>query len=93
MGRRSPTVPRSICLPGLTEAHVHTGSEVKRPKTTTTKPAKILRVDDRVGRLEPGKEADFFVFGGDPWDDRNKVQATCTEGEMVFEVDGPHLPD
>lgn len=52
-----------------------------------------LGVDDRVGRLESRKDADLLVCGGDPWDDRNKVQATCTEGEMVFEANGPHLPD
>lgn len=62
-------------------------------ETVTTKPAMNLGVDDRVGRLESRKDADLLVCGGDPWDDRNKVQATCTEGEMVFEANGPHLPD
>jgi imidazolonepropionase-like amidohydrolase len=62
-------------------------------ETVTTNPAMILGVDDRVGRLEPRMDADLFVLGGDPWDGRNKVQATCIEGEMVLEADGPHLPD
>jgi len=47
---------------------------------------------DRVGSLESGKDADFLVFDGDPWDGRNRVQATYIDGEKVFKVDGPYLP-
>jgi imidazolonepropionase-like amidohydrolase len=67
-------------------------SEERALETVTTNPAAILEVDDRVGSLEPGKDADFLIFDGDPWDGRNKVQATYIEGEMVFEARGPYLP-
>ncbi|MGB9357769.1 MAG: amidohydrolase [Acidimicrobiia bacterium] len=61
-------------------------------ETVTINPATILEVDDRVGSLEVGKDADFLVFGGDPWDGRNKVEATYIEGDRVFEANGPYLP-
>jgi len=61
-------------------------------ETVTMNAAGILEVDDRVGSLEPGKDADFLVFDGDPWDGRNRVQATYIDGEKVFQVDGPYLP-
>ncbi|MDX1691123.1 MAG: amidohydrolase [Acidimicrobiia bacterium] len=62
-------------------------------ETVTINPARILEVDDRVGSLEPGKDADVLVFDGDPWDGRTKVAATYIDGELVFEADGPYLPD
>lgn len=66
--------------------------EERALETVTVNPARILGVDDRVGSLEPGKDADFLLFGGDPWDGRNKVLATYIEGELVHESDGPYLP-
>ena len=68
-------------------------SEDRALETVTTNPAAILEVDDRVGSLEPGKDADFLIFDGDPWDGRNKVQATYIDGAKVFEADGPYLPE
>ena len=59
----------------------------------TITPARILEVDDRVGSLEPGKDADFLVFDGDPWDGRNKVLETYIDGERVFAANGPYLPE
>lgn len=61
-------------------------------ETITSTPAQILGVEDRVGSLEAGKDADFLMFDGDPWDGRNKVIATYIEGEQVFASDGPFLP-
>ena len=61
-------------------------------ETITINPAKILGVDHRVGSLEPGKDADFIVFDGDPWDARNPVLETFIDGVKVFEYDGPWVP-
>jgi len=62
-------------------------------ETLTINPAKILDVDDRVGSLEPGKDADFIVFDADPWDARNPVKATYIDGKKVFEWTGPWIPE
>jgi imidazolonepropionase-like amidohydrolase len=61
--------------------------------TITINPALILGVEDRVGSLEVGKDADFVLFDGDPWDARNKVQSTYIDGRNVFEATGPYVPE
>ena len=67
--------------------------EERALETVTINPARILGVEDRVGSLEPGKDADFILLNGDPWDARSKVVATLIEGEQVFASTGPYLPD
>lgn len=67
-------------------------AEEKALATVTTVPAQILGIDDRVGSLEPGKDADFVVFGGDPWDARNKPEQTWVDGVLAHEGAGPYLP-
>lgn len=67
--------------------------EERALETVTINPAKILGVDDRVGSLEPGKDADFIVFDADPWDARNPVAATYIDGQRVFVFDGPWIPE
>ncbi|MFZ5897911.1 MAG: amidohydrolase [Bacillota bacterium] len=46
--------------------------------------ARILGVGDRIGTLEPGKDADFIVLSGDPFDIRSRVEFTFIEGKPVF---------
>ena len=67
-------------------------AEDRALETITINPARILGVADRVGSLEPGKDADFVLFGGDPWDARNKALATYIDGVEVFRADGPYIP-
>lgn len=50
----------------------------------TSHNAKILGVDDRVGTLETGKDATFFISGGDALDMRtNQLQEAFIQGRLI----------
>ncbi|MHA2098533.1 MAG: amidohydrolase [Candidatus Kariarchaeaceae archaeon] len=54
-------------------------------ETITINPAKVLKVEKRVGSLKEGKDADFLIFNGDPLDTRNRVLKTYIDGKLVYE--------
>ncbi len=47
--------------------------------------AKMLEMDDRIGSLEQGKDADFIILSGDPLSVYTKVLETWVEGKKVFD--------
>lgn len=51
----------------------------------TINPAKILGIDDRVGSLEEGKDADVILFDGDPLNARSKVRRVLVNGEVAYD--------
>ena len=53
-------------------------------ETITLNPAKVLGLDERIGSLKAGKDADFLIFNGDPLDTRTAVEETYINGKMVF---------
>lgn len=50
----------------------------------TLNPARQLRIDHRVGSLEPGKDADFVLWSGHPLDSRSACLETWIEGARYF---------
>ncbi len=58
-------------------------------KALTIENAKMLDVQDRVGTLEEGKDADFIVLSGDPLSVYTRVQQTWVEGKKRFDVTNP----
>jgi len=62
-------------------------SEEKALKTITIDAARIIGLDDRIGSLEPGKDADLVLFDGHPFDVRSRVQVVFVSGQKVFNVD------
>ncbi len=51
--------------------------------------AKMLDLEDRVGSLEPGKDADIVILTGDPLSVYTKVEQTWVEGVKVFDRADP----
>ena len=46
--------------------------------------ARILGVDNRIGSIERGKDADLVLFDGDPFEYLTRVQAVFIDGSVVF---------
>lgn len=51
----------------------------------TTNPASILRLDDRVGALEPGRDGDIVLWSGDPLAVESRVEHVVIGGTTVLE--------
>lgn len=51
--------------------------------------AKMLELDNRVGSLEVGKDADLLVLSGDPLSVYTKVEQTWIEGRKVYDITRP----
>lgn len=51
----------------------------------TLNPAKMMGLDDRIGSLEPGKDADLVVLSGPPLSTWTQVEQTWVEGQRVFD--------
>ena len=51
--------------------------------------ATMLDLQDRIGTLQPGKDADFIVLSGDPLSVYSKVLETYIEGVKVFDRSNP----
>jgi imidazolonepropionase-like amidohydrolase len=55
-------------------------------KAITLNPAKLLGIDNKVGSLEPGKDADLVLYNGDPFEYTTKVCKVFIEGELVSNI-------
>ena len=51
--------------------------------------AAMMDLDDRIGSLEPGKDADFVILDGDPFSIYTKTLETWVEGQKVFDLANP----
>jgi hypothetical protein len=54
-------------------------------KFVTLNPAKQLRIDQRVGSLEPGKDADFAIWSKSPLDSGTVCLQTWIDGKKYFD--------
>ncbi|GIX34648.1 MAG: imidazolonepropionase [Lysobacteraceae bacterium] len=59
-------------------------------RAITLYPAQILGVDDRLGSLDPGKDATLFVADGDPLEVSTRVLRAFVRGREV-DLDNRHL--
>ena len=63
------------------------GSPYQMLRALTIHPAKAFGLDDRVGSLEVGKDADIVLYDGDPLDPRTRVMRVWIEGELQYDRD------
>ena len=57
----------------------------KALETITIIPARLIGIDNRVGSIEVGKDANIAIFSGDPLDARSWVERVFIEGKEVYE--------
>lgn len=54
-------------------------------RAITINAAKICRVDERVGSLKKGKDADIAIFSGNPLEIFTETLYTIIDGELIYE--------
>ena len=54
-------------------------------RSITIYPARICGVDDRVGSLEVGKDADIAIYTGNPMEVFTKTLYTIIDGQIVYD--------
>ena len=62
-------------------------SETEALKMITLNPAIQIGVDDQVGSLEVGKDADLAIFNGHPFAPASRVEKTIVDGIIYFDRD------
>jgi adenine deaminase len=60
-------------------------SELDALKMCTINPAKMLHVDDRVGSLKVGKDADIVIWSDNPLSQYAKAEKTIVDGIVYFD--------
>jgi len=58
---------------------------VEALRAVTIYPARLLHLDDRLGSLEKGKDADLVFLSGDPFALTSRVERVMVNGRVVFE--------
>jgi len=87
-----PVIPLKL-LPLQAALAVKAGLDEKAAlRAITIHPAEILGVANRVGSLEPGKDADVVILTGNPLDPFTNVVATLVNGRLVCTGKGAFAP-
>ncbi len=54
-------------------------------RAITSYPAQMLNVDDRIGSLDVGKDADMVILSGEPLELTTRVEKVIVNGKVVFD--------
>jgi len=80
MSRRlNQEAAKSVKYGGMTDEEVW--------KMVTINPAKLLHIDDKVGSIKEGKDADVVLWNGSPLSVYSKAERTIIEGVTYFDLD------
>jgi imidazolonepropionase-like amidohydrolase len=60
--------------------------EYEALKAITINPAVILGINDRVGSIEKGKDADIVIMNGHPFDTFSTTEMVIVDGEIAYEA-------
>ena len=53
-------------------------------RALTINPARIIGIEDRLGSIEAGKDADLVIWSGDPLDVLSRVTRALVDGEEIY---------
>lgn len=84
----SPVIPLEYLPMCAALAVKHGMDEYEAYKAITINPAKTLGIDERVGSLAIGKDADIVIWDGMPFELQSKVDTTIVNGTVVYRKDG-----
>jgi imidazolonepropionase-like amidohydrolase len=57
-------------------------------RALTINPARIAGIDDRLGSIEPGKDADLVIWSGDPLDVLSRAVRVFMDGAEIYSYSG-----
>jgi imidazolonepropionase-like amidohydrolase len=66
-------------------------SEEDALATVTLNAARVVAIDERVGSLEPGKDADFVIWSGHPLSQFTRAEQTWVDGRRYFSLEDDRL--
>lgn len=78
-GRLNQEAAKSVKYGGMAEEDAW--------KMVTLNPAKLLRLDDRMGSLKEGKDADVVIWTDNPLSSHAKVSKTFIDGLLLYDAD------
>ena len=66
-------------------------SEIEAWKMVTLNPAKLLHMEERIGSLKAGKDADIVIWSDNPLSINAQVESTFIEGKLLYNVENDVL--
>jgi len=82
-----PVVPINLLIHQVAMAVKHGLDRDTALQAVTINPARIAGVDDRLGSIEPGKDADVCIWSGDPLDVMSRVERAYIDGREIYRYD------
>ena len=79
----SPVIPQQYLSLSAALAHKAGLPEYEAIKAITINPAKILGLDNRVGSIKVGKDADFVICTKNILDTQNEIQSVYVDGKKA----------